>query len=85
VQARDDGPAGVDHERAVAGAERRVAPLVEIARPGGEVTVGLVAVLRAQDVAGEVGHRLGVRAGARTEHEALSEVTDHGVPPGWWR
>ena len=65
VQARDDAAAGVGHDGAVAGAKGGVAALVEVAGPRAHVVVGLVAVLRAQDVADERGHRLGVGRGAR--------------------
>ena len=84
VQAGDDGAGGgLRHDRAVTGAERWVAPLVQVAGPGGELAVGLVAVLRAQDVADECRHRLGIGGGARAEHEAVCQLSLHGTtPPG---
>jgi hypothetical protein len=51
----------------------------EIARPGGQVLVRLVAILGAQDVADEPGERFLVAGGGVTKHEAVTELADHGV------
>jgi hypothetical protein len=80
VQARRDGAgARVDDDGGVAGTERWVTALVEVARPRRQVAVRLVTVLHAQDVAHERGQRVGVGRGGRPEDEAVAEVTDHGA------
>src|SRR5207244_12963134 len=66
VQARGDGAGPrVGHEGGVARPERRMASLLEVARPRSEVAVRLVAVLDAQGVADERCQRVAVGRGGR--------------------
>ena len=80
MQARDDGArAAVDDHRGVLGLERGMPAADQVARPGGEVLVRLVAILRSQRVTDERGQRLFVIVGGAAEHQAIAKVPDHPV------